>query len=324
MAIWMNPNQKQEQMDDSLAYISKDTREAAKENPIIDTLANALLDRAKELMESLKAENLTTQSTTRDGSKTYTDKAVVCVEPAKKWNKETGEEEPLIHEDGSQVYRATAELKHNGTTLTFTAKEDVSDGAKFVAMTASKWNRSPDHPPKLNFYKQDAIATAPINKDIKQIAAYAQAQGFIEQREDSRERSALENFSYEANMFFNANTEKVANENGELVNNAYAKYTKNDYGEKVTLYNHTDNTAVELGVTNSGDKYALAINFDLNRDFTLRNDGEAPAKAYINKASDLEQFIELPEIRDVVAEYKEFGGKEQEKEQPKKKDREVA
>lgn len=324
MANWTNPNQKQEQMDDTLAYINKNTKEAAKMNPIIDTLASAVLDKAKELMDSLKAENLTTQSTTRDNSKTYTDKAVVNVEPAKKWNKEIGEEELITRKDGSQVYRATAEIKHNGTTLTFTAKEDVSDGAKFVAMTASKWDRPQDRPPKLNFYKQEDIATAPINRDIKKIAAFAQAQGFVEQREDNREQSPLQIFSYEANQFFNANTEKVANDNGELVNNAYAKYTKDDYGEKVTLWNHTDNTAVELGVTSSGDKYALAINLDLNSDFNPRNKGEAPAKAYINKASDLEQFIELPEIRDVVAEYKEFGGKEQIKEQPKRADREVA
>lgn len=328
MANWTNPNEKQKQMDVSLAYIKnvqvamEDGKPIEQDQPIVEALANAVLDKAKEFMNSLKAEGLTTESKTRDGKTTYTDKAVVNVEPAIKWNKETQTEESIVHKDGSPVYKATAEIKHAGTILTLTAKEDISDGAKFVAMTASKWDRSSGSP-KLNFYKQDAIATAPINKDIKQIAAFAQAQGFIEQREE-KEQSALKTFAYEANQFFNANTEKVANTNGELVNNAYAKYVQDDYGEKVMLYNHTDNTAVELGMTSSGDKYAVAINFDLNRDFDPRQETEPPAKAYINKASDLEQFIDLPEIRDAVAEFKEFGGKEQEKEQPKRKDKEVA
>lgn len=326
MANWTNSkdsaSQKEEQQTqkEELAYINKETREAAKENPIIDTLSKAVLEAAKDVMNNLEEAGKTTQSTTRDGKTTYTDKAVVKVEPATKWNKETKESEPLVHKDGSQVYKATAEIKHNGTTLTLTAKEDVSDGAKFVAMNAQKWDRPKDGSPKLNFYKQDEIANAYINKDIKAIAAHIQEQGFITEKSDRSAliQNSLQQFAVEANQYFNANTEKVPNENGELVNNAYAKYSKDNYGERVTLYNHTDNTAVELGETSGGDKYAVAINYDLNREFEPRQQGETPAKAFINNKKDLENFIDLPEIREAVAEYKNISNKEQTKETPKK------
>lgn len=320
MANWTNPktNEQKEPQKESLAYINKATREMAEVNPIIDNLANAVLEAAKDLMEKLDEAGKTTQSQTRDKKTTYTDKAVVNVEPAMKWNKETQQEEALTHKDGTQVYKATAEIKHNGTTLTLTAKEDVSDGAKFVAMTASKWDRPRDGSPKLKFYKQDEIQSAYINKDIKEIAAFIQENGMVQAKEDRGNENSLKNFAYEANQYFNANTEKVPNENGELVNNAYAKYSNDDYGEKVTIFNHTDNTAVELGETNDGNKYAVAINYDLNKEFEPRQQGEAPAKAFLNNEKDLENFIDLPEIRDAVAEYKGFSGKEQAKEAPKK------
>lgn len=319
MANWTNSKatEAKEPQKESLAYINKETRQMAEVNPIIDNLANAVLEAAKDLMEKLDEAGKTTQSQTRDKKTTYTDKAVVNVEPAMKWNKETQQEEALTHKDGTQVYKATAAIKHNGTTLTLTAKENVSDGAKFVAMNATKWDRS-NGKPEFKFYKQDEIQNAYINKDIKEIAAFIQENDIVQKKEDRGNEGSLKNFAYEANQYFNANTEKVPNENGELVNNAYAKYSNDDYGEKVTIYNHTDNTAVELGETNDGNKYAVAINYDLNKEFEPRQQGEAPAKAFINNEKDLENFIDLPEVREAVAEFKEFGGKEQEKEAPKK------
>lgn len=90
------------------------------------------------------------------------------------------------------------------------------------------------------------------------------------------------------------------------MNNAYAQYKNDEYGEKVTLYNHEDNVAVELGVTKDDKKYAVAINYDLNTDFEARKEGEAPAKAFINKKEELAQFVSNSEIRDMVSDFKEF------------------
>lgn len=323
MANWTKDTQQNETSSkENIAYIDKGTIEAAKENTIINTLSKAVFERATELMNKLEKAKLTTTSQTqpdeKGDTKNYTDKAVIKVEPAMKWNKETKEEEPLIHKDGSQVYKATAEIKHSGTTLSLTAKEDVTEGAKFVAMSASKWDRS-NGTSRLNFYKQDDIANAPINEDIKAIANFAKENGFIEKRETKVMGSPLKEFTIQANRYFSANSEKVVNENSELVNNAYAKYEDGNYGERVTLYNHNDNTAIELGTTSGGDKYALAINYDLNRDFKSRQQGEKPAKVYINKAEDVDKFVDLPEIKDIVTEFKNFNEKETKKEQPKEK-----
>lgn len=323
---WGKPAQKQETPKEappkeetgkvSLAYIDKGTRDVAQSMPIVDRLSKALLEKATEIMEKLDDAKLVTKSQTKDKSSTYTDKAVIKVEPAVKWNRETEEEEPLVHKDGTQVYKATAEIKHNGTNLCLIAKENISDGVKFAAMTASKWDRN-NATPKLNFYKQSDIANAPINKDIKEIASFIEKNNFIEKREDKS--SQLKDFSVQANQYFNANTDKVPNENGDLVNNAYAKYENGNYGEKVILKNHNDNVAVELGVTSKGDNYALAINYDLNKEFELRQDKEAPAKVYINNTEDLEGLVELPEIKDAITEFKGFSEKEANKEQPKEK-----
>ncbi len=300
MANWTNPSTSKQNNEEQLAYINKETYELGKVNPEIKGIADNLLAKAKEIMESVKEAGLTTQSVTRDGKTTYTDKMVVNVERALKWDKETQSEMPVTTKDGNPVYQATAELKHNGTTVTLFANKD----GDLSAMTASKWNRSKDATPKLMLYKQDEIATAPINRDMKAIANHIQESGFI-QGKDSKE-NALYSFCVEANQYFTANSDKVANDKGEIVNNAYAQYKNDEYGEKVTIYNHTDNVAVELGNTRDGSPYAVAINYDLNKEFEPRKEGEAPAKAFINNKEDLEQFIEQPEVKDMVADFKKI------------------
>lgn len=304
----------QETKQESLAYISKETKEAMKDNPQIAEIANALLDKATEIMDKVSEAGLTTESQTRDKSKTYTDKMVVKVEPAVKYNKDTKEEEPMLHKDGSPVMSSKLELSHNGTQLTLFAKEDVSDGVKLTAMTAQKWERPRDSMPKLKIYKADEIQSAYINKDIKAIAAEIQKDGFLEEKAEPVR--SLKSVAYEANQYFNANSEKVQNDKGELVNDAYAQYDS-DY-DKVMLRNHSDNIVVELGTTNDGDKYALAMNFDINENGSPRGEGEQPAKAYINNAKDLAAYIPNQEIKDIVSDFKGISQKEQAKEQPKK------
>ncbi len=298
---------------ESLAYIDKETREAAKSDPKIDEISKAVLEAAKDIMDKVSEAGLTTQSQTKDKSKMYVDKLVVNVEPAVRYNKETGENEAMVHKDGSPVYRTTAEIKHNGTKLTLFAKEDVSEGAKFTAMAASKWDRPKDGSPQLKFYKQDEIAKAYINQDIKKIAAFIKDNGFIAEKTGDKEQSGLKNFAYEANMYFKDNGFTVIKDDGETVQDAYAKYVKDDYGEKVELHNHQDNVVVELGFTQEGKAYAQAINYDLNENGDQRQQGEKPAKVFINTADDIQQYVSNPEIGDMIAKHKAMGNKEQNK-----------
>lgn len=321
MAEWGKPEQTQEQakpQNESLAYIHKDTREAAKENPTVDTISKALLEKAKEIMDKVSEAGLTTESKTRDGSRTYTDKAVVTVEPATRWNKEKQGMEELKHNDDTPIYKAVAEISHYGSKLTLTAKEDVSQGAEIVAMTASKWSKDENGKAKLNFYKQDDIANAPINKDIKAIANLIQQEGFIAEKEPPKEN--LQSIAVDINKYFAANSDKVLNNENQLVNNSYAQYDK-EYNT-VSIRNHTDNVVVELRQGQDGNKYALATDFDLNEKKEPRQQGEAPQKAFVNNADDLANLIHQQEIRDVVADFKQINleaTKEQSQEQDTKK-----
>ena len=305
-------------VQENLAYIDKETREAAKSDPKISEISKAVLEAAKDIMDKVADAGLTTTSQTRDKSKTYTDSMAVRVEPAVRFNKETGENEAMVHKDGSPIYKATAEIKHNGTKLTLFAKEDVSEGAKFTSMAASKWDRPKDSSPQFKFYKQNEIAKAYINQDIKKIAAFIQDNGFIaEKKEPQRIQSELRNLAYEANMYFKDNGMSVIKEDGEPVQDAWAKHIQNGQNETVQFRNHQDNVLVEVGFTQDGKRFAQATNFDINENGEARADGERPAKAFINTADDIQKYIACPEIGDMVAKFKGLDEKEQE--QNKKK-----
>lgn len=308
MADWTPKTNKQEQ-EKALAYIHKDTREAAKANPTIAALADAMLESAKEQMDAIAKAGLTTKSKTRDGNTTYTDKMVVKVEPAERYNKETKENELIIDADGNQVFRPTIEYSHAGTTLTEFGKNKLDEAGKAVigSMNAHKWTRT-NGKADINRFKQDEIASAPINKDVKAIAAFIEQNGFVT---EITKGNPLRDFSVEANKQFSEANNVVLNTNGEYVNDAYAKYVNDSYGERVEIHNHSDNTLVELGVTAEGKNYARATNFDLNESFDPRADGEQPAKVYINSADDVAKYIALPEIQDAVSAFKGFDGKEQ-------------
>lgn len=318
------PAQNTQAQDNSLAYIHKDTKEAMKSNPEIDSIANATLELAKQVMDKVQEEGKTFEKTTRDGSKTYTASMAVKVEPAVDFK--TGE--PITYKNGDragqQVYRATAEIENKGTTLTLFASQKEDKSVEFTSMGATRWNQKDN---KMGFYKQNQIQDAYINADIKAVADVVERSGMVHEKENSH--SALYEFAIEANKYFSDNSVKVQNENNEIVNNAYAKYSKDDYGEKVTLYAHLtpdengnlnqpSDVTVELGETSKGDKYALAINYAINENGDARQQGEKPARVYLNNTQDVADYIDLPEIADAIAEYKGFNGNEQEKKAPNK------
>lgn len=318
------PAQNTQAQNNSLAYIHKDTKEAMKSNPEIDSIANATLELAKQVMDKVQEEGKTFEKTTRDGSKTYTASMVVKVEPAV--NNKTGE--PITYKNGDragqQAYRATAEIENKGTTLILFASQNEDKSVEFTSMRATRWNQKDN---KMGFYKPNQIQDAYINADIKAVADVVERSGMVHEKENSR--SALYEFAIEANKYFSDNSVKVQNENNEIVNNAYAKYSKDDYGEKVTLYAHLtpdengnlnqpSDVTVELGVTSEGSKYALAINYAINENGDERQQGEKPARAYLNNTQDIADYIDLPEIADAIAEYKGFNGNEQEKKTPNK------
>lgn len=331
---WNNPktqeqaNEKPAQAQEmSLAYIHKDTREAAKSNEVIDNLANATLELAKAVMDKVQEEGKTFEKTTKDGSKTYTASMAVKVEPATDYK--TGE--PITYQKGDrageQVYKATAEINNKGTTLTLFASQKEDKTVELTSMVATRWNNKEN---KMGYYKQADIQSAYINADIKAVADVVERSGLLHEKADrgNDKSSTLASVAVEANKYFAQVSEQVmsTDESKGLVNDAYAQYKKDDYGEKVELHAHTDNIVVELFEDKNGKPSALAVNYDVTVKtddagkayFAERQDGDAPAKAFINNAEDLKAYVANSEISEVIANFKGF---EMEKEKSKEADK---
>lgn len=311
MANWNQWNQKaqseqtQTEKTESLAYIDKATKEAGEQFPYIKEASEKLLETAEEIGNGLSENNLSTKSKTREG-KEYTDKLVVKVEPAVKWNKETKEEEAVLHKDGTPVYAPKIELKHGNETLTLFAKENMQDGVKITAESIKKWSKDfQTGTMKPSIIKGDDIADSKASDSMKAIAQYISDNGYIQ---SSQEHSTMKNVAYEANQYFNAASDKVPNKDGGLVNDAYAQYKNDEYGEKVQLRSHSQpNIVVELGMTDKGEPFAKATNFE------IKDDNGRFASAFINKPEDLDSYVPVKEIQDIVAQFKSGESKEQTK-----------
>ncbi len=301
---WNNQKGKQEE---SLAYIDNCTKGLGEQNPYVKEAAEKLLETAKKIGAELAENNLSTTSKTRDG-KEYTDKLVVKVEPAVKWNKDTRQEEDVLHKDGTPVYAPKIELKHGNETLTLFAKENMQNGAEITAQSIKKWSKDfQTGRMKPTLIKGDEIADSKASEAMKAIAQHISDSGYIQTREQNSQ-SSLKNYAYEINTNFNATSEKVPNKEGNLVNDAYALYKNDEYGEKIQLRSHSEpNVVVDLGLTDKGEPFAKATNFD------IKKENGRFASVFINNTKDLENYISVKEIRDVVKDFKGFDAKEQAK-----------
>jgi len=160
---------------------------------------------------------------------------------------------------------------------------------------------------KPTYIKGGEIADSRASNAMKAIAQHINDSGYIQAREQNSQ-SALKNYAYEINTNFNATSEKVPNKDGNLVNDAYAQYKNDEYGEKVQLRSHSEpNVVVDLGVTDKGEPFAKATNFD------IKNDNGRFASVFINNMEDLENYISVKAIQDVVKDFKGFEAKEQAK-----------
>lgn len=292
----------------SVAYIDKATKEAMQSSTYIAEASEKLLAEAEKIGRDIADAGLATTSKTKDG-KAYTNKFVVKVEPAMKWNSETKQAEAITHKDGTPVYAPKIEYKGGNTTLSIYAREDMSQGVQLTAMGAKIWNNDTK---RTEFAKADDIAESNAYKSMKVVAQHISERGYIKSKEPAQKQSELSSFAVEANRYFNASSDKVPNSNGKLVNNAYAQYSSNDYGEKVLLRNHSDNIVVELGRIKDGDRFAKAINFD------IKDKNGRPAAIFLNKPEDIREYITDKATQDVIAQYKGFDEKQQAKSEPKK------
>lgn len=335
---WSNTVKSDTPKEESRAYIDKDTRDLMQDNPEIQALAEGTLARAKELMEAVHEGGLDIDRTTKD-KQHYTAKAVVHVEQATKWDKETKEPVPMTKDDGSPIYKATAELKNDkGHTLTLYASKR-GDEVEFSAMNASKWQKNfQTDRREFKVFKQDEIANASLAPDIKAVAKLAEEQGMVHPKEANRDSQLFE-FSQFANAQFAEMNQNIINEQGEEVKNVYASFKRNNKGaESVTMAAHylpdgsESHAEVRLFNDREGKPSAQLVDWALT-DVTSesgetvtvpREDGskQPPHTEFINSPKDLLNAIEqhgLHEaIADGVAAFKGFGAeKEQTQNKPK-------
>ena len=336
------------QKEESMAYIDKATREAMDKDPKIKDMAFKMLDKAKEIGNDIKEQNLTTKGKDRDGNERL-NKFVVSVKPAVKYNKETGKDEMLVHKDNSPVLAATIKHSIGSTTLTMTAKEDMSNGVQLSSISAQQFktvkdeqgkyvqkldannqpmtkNGKPVYAKTLERASGSDIQNGEFNKYAKAVAARIMDAGFIKDKQKAidldkipeDQKTPAMKFADYANETFRSNGGLSLNESGTPVVDAKAFYyppTEN-FGETVQLKSRSENNIViELSVNNDGQPAAKATNFD------VKLDNGRFASMYINTPADLarDELATVPqEIKDVTSDFKGFE-KQREHDKPKPK-----
>lgn len=310
-----------EPKQESMAYISQKTREAMQNDPALKDMAFKLLDVAKQIGEDIKAQGLTTtHKDNRDGT-VKTNKFVVSIQPATKYNKDTKENEPLLHKDGTPILSPTISHTVGGTTLTIFAKEDMSNGVRLSSLTAQHFDRQAN---RMETAKGSEIqASAAFNVPAKKVAARIVEAGFIREEVQldkipDEQKTTLMRFAEYAKEQF-AGGEQFMRDDGTTKPDAYALYKPDTgYGESVQLRSSsTPNIVVEVSYKQD-EQYgqqpvARATNFD------VKLDNGRFASMYINTASDLDrqELAAVPTaIKQAVYDFKEFDQRQQQRESP--------
>lgn len=284
------------------AYIEKETLAAAENNQYIKSASALLIDKATELMNTFKNANINLTLKRQDGTE-YNSKAVVSVKQASSYDKETKKETALFRKDGSPIMSLSISVKTApDDTVTLYAKEDISNGVVIQNMTMKTWENRKPKLFKLDDIKEGNVRCAPATTAVMNNIL----SNSVIQEKDAQ--SSLENLTVEINKLFASISDKVPstqpdeNGNHRLVNNAYAQYVNDEFGEQCVLRNHSDNIVVELGVTSEGKKYARATNFDCPVETP---EGIRYESMFINKTEDLENLNDEAIIQ-VIASYKEI------------------
>lgn len=284
------------------AYIDRATLEAAEKNEYIKISSKLLLDKATELMKIFAADKIDLTLKRQDGAE-YRSKAVVSVKRATSYDKESGKENYLTRKDGTAIMSPSITIKTSADdSITLYAKEDISNGIVIQSMTLKTWiNKKPV------LYRIEDLKSGRINcSSVTQaVIRTILSKNIIQER---TARSELEQLTIELNKLFGTISEKVSSNrpdedgNFRTVNNIYAQYVNDDFGEKCVLRSHTDNIVVELGKTSDGKKYAKATNFDMP---VNTPEGTKYESLYINNFDDLDN-LENEAMKKAVAMYKEI------------------
>lgn len=292
---------------DVMAYIDKDSRAAitgkshaeltSEQRAFLAQMGNELVAKAEAIISDLSANGLTPTSKTKEGEE-YNTKAIITVLPAYKYNKETGENDiPVLKSDNSPVY----DLK---ITLT-NEKEHIflhsNEARKFTALSAGRWEED-EQTKKTSFQYYTAKELNGVKEDGEtKVAPFTDiTQAIAQHIKDNVLGTPFGRLTIEYNQRLRQTTDKVFNEEGKLVNDAYAKYINDEYGERIQLKSHNSKVVVELGEREDGSRYAKAIDFG-----APKSQNNTFPYAYINTAQDITaETVPDRDLAVLVAEYK--------------------
>lgn len=224
------------------------------------------------------------------------DKMIVSVSPAAIYDKDTQTQKQIMHKDGTPAYSLRVLINKDTDGLILFAKENISEGIKFSNLTARTWKDVGDNQKVVKFLRNNEIQSSGLHADLKTFAEEINENVL----ESGKQKGlTLEEISYNINDMLRENAEKEGIPKDQMLD-TYAKYIKNDYGEKIRLASHSSSIVVDLGNTSQNQRYAIATNFDIK----LANGGYATA--FINSPKDFEKYEIPKEMADITSNYKGF------------------
>lgn len=281
------------------AYIDKESREAIngtgrfsylseEQKSFLSKASSQLLEKATSLMSDLKDNNLSPTAISSKGEK-YSSKAVVTAIPSYKYNQDTKQKDiPSLKKNGTPFFDLHIFLKNNNEDIVIKANE----AGTLTEMSVTQWNNN-----KATHFDSKNLESAPLSESTKSLIDFVK-NNYIEEPQ-----SNLSKLVHNYNLRLREVTDKVFNKNNEMVNDAYASYEKDNYGEKIKLRSHNSRVVIELGVTKAGEPYAKAIDFGAPKD----NNNRFPYK-FLNNAEDIATVVRENNVDKhivaLVAEYK--------------------
>jgi|GEM_PF-4599551 hypothetical protein len=281
------------------AYVSKDTKALVENVPELSSACDLLLNKANEIAAVMQFKNTLPVAKDREGN-WITPSVKAVIEPAMSYDKETRSNVQLTHKDGTPAYALEVVIPNGNETLKFFANDNISDGIKLKGATVEKWSKCEDNRRRCKYYGSNAIAESEDLSDrIKGIFNEIVKADLMTKDMSDKGTELFKLYSDYIKML-NDTTQKIPNENGILVNNAYIQYKDNEFGESLELRSHQDSIVVKLAITSKGDRIALAYNFD-----SILPDGKYQS-TYINNTSDIALYISNKEMGAVIANFKGF------------------
>lgn len=279
------------------------------------------------LMKHLKEKDLVPELHVKDQNRTgdkahdfYPSKATIFVSPAFTKD-EAGNKVPLLYDkgdfEGEPVLSVRADIGDNTSILTVVLD---ANGKSIRGIGA----RGVDRGTAPTFFKQNEIQTSYLKDSIKAIAAEIEAGGFITQKGaggKSFENATLNKLFYDAKNYFDKNSTHVTkqNKNGETFDTTetYVQKITDEFGEKMRFansnpaYNAEGSTVVEVGAATVGrDTNTSEVIYVKLSHFTPLDEVNSNGKpmydvqsAYINQVEELNELVDVPEIKDVVGKF---------------------